>query len=281
MPRRKESIFELMTEAPWWVSVVVACMVLFVTRFVIPAIMKGSPFVSPLARQVSSYAVWIALLFLVPGGISALRAWRRGELLSGQTGLSTIRNLSWRSLEELVGEAYRSNGFSVIGNSGSGPDGGVDLVARRDNEKVLIQCKQRKAHNVGVRTVREMFGLLNSEKTNEVHIITSGYFTSDAIDFARNKPIRLIDGPKLVQLVKLAQSANGLGAQKYQAKPTEPRVICPNCGSDMVLRKAAKGQNQGKDFWGCRRFPSCRGIRNAKSVSRQVGALYGARPSSQ
>jgi restriction system protein len=94
-----------------------------------------------------------------------------------------------------------------MGNSGSGVDGGVDLVARKDGETVLVQCKQWKARRIGVRTVREMFGLLNAEKANEVHIVSSGYFTDDATAFARHKPIRLIDGPMLVQLVRRAQSA--------------------------------------------------------------------------
>jgi restriction system protein len=32
----------------------------------------------------------------------------------------------------------------------------------------------------------------------------------------------------------------------------------------MVLRKVAKGANAGKEFWGCEKFPSCRGVRNIK-----------------
>lgn len=274
MPRRKESIFESLIEAPWWMSVIVACIAFIVVRFVVPATMKGSPLLGAAARQLSSYAVWVALFLLIPGGISALLSWRRGELLRGQTGLSTIRNLSWRSLEELVGEAYRKNGFSVVGNSWPGADGGVDLVARKNGERVLIQCKQWKADKVGVRTVREMFGLLNSERANEVHIITSGEFTNEAIDFARNKPIRLIDGPKLVQIVKSAQS-NSLNIPPVHESPSEPTavssVICPKCGSNMVLRKAAKGPNQGKDFWGCERFPSCRGTREVNTATHSDG----------
>lgn len=37
---------------------------------------------------------------------------------------------------------------------------------------------------------------------------------------------------------------------------------CPKCGSAMVLRESKKGQNSGKKFWGCTRFPQCRGIMN-------------------
>lgn len=35
---------------------------------------------------------------------------------------------------------------------------------------------------------------------------------------------------------------------------------CPKCGSATVLREAKKGQNVGKKFWGCTKFPQCRGV---------------------
>lgn len=35
---------------------------------------------------------------------------------------------------------------------------------------------------------------------------------------------------------------------------------CSKCGSEMVLRKAAKGKNLGNEFWGCSAFPKCRNV---------------------
>jgi uncharacterized protein DUF2726/topoisomerase-like DNA binding C4 zinc finger protein len=35
---------------------------------------------------------------------------------------------------------------------------------------------------------------------------------------------------------------------------------CPKCGSEMVLRTAKRGDNQGGKFWGCSKYPDCRGI---------------------
>lgn len=55
----------------------------------------------------------------------------------------------------LVGEAFRLQGFEVTETGGSGPDGGVDLVARRGRETFLVQCKQWRAFTVGVDVVRE------------------------------------------------------------------------------------------------------------------------------
>ena len=37
---------------------------------------------------------------------------------------------------------------------------------------------------------------------------------------------------------------------------------CPRCGDPMVLREVKKGQNVGGKFWGCSKFPQCRGIMN-------------------
>lgn len=37
-------------------------------------------------------------------------------------------------------------------------------------------------------------------------------------------------------------------------------IICPKCGSDMVLRTAKKGENIGTKFWGCSTYPKCRAI---------------------
>lgn len=37
---------------------------------------------------------------------------------------------------------------------------------------------------------------------------------------------------------------------------------CPKCGGAMMLRETKKGQNVGKKFWGCAKYPQCRGIMN-------------------
>lgn len=34
---------------------------------------------------------------------------------------------------------------------------------------------------------------------------------------------------------------------------------CPKCGSPMVMREVNKGANKGNKYWGCSRYPQCRG----------------------
>ncbi|MGY2129387.1 protein DpdE [Blastococcus sp. SYSU DS0617] len=39
-------------------------------------------------------------------------------------------------------------------------------------------------------------------------------------------------------------------------------VRCPLCGTHMTLRSARRGPNAGSEFWGCVRFPACKGSRS-------------------
>lgn len=58
--------------------------------------------------------------------------------------------------------------------------------------------------------------------------------------------------------------------QENRKKPQPTKKIphnakrCPLCASPMVLRTARQGRNAGKQFWGCSRYPSCRGILDKK-----------------
>jgi len=53
-------------------------------------------------------------------------------------------------------------------------------------------------------------------------------------------------------------------------KPGKPKesvdqsadMVCPKCGSKLVLRVAKKGENAGNQFYGCSAFPKCRYIQN-------------------
>ena len=52
-------------------------------------------------------------------------------------------------------------------------------------------------------------------------------------------------------------------AQYFIQKTTvEEKILCPKCGSEMIKRVATKGDNAGKSFYGCSKFPKCRGILN-------------------
>ncbi len=51
-------------------------------------------------------------------------------------------------------------------------------------------------------------------------------------------------------------------AHQFSAVPIQSEeVSCPRCASAMVRRMAKRGVNKGNEFWGCSRFPKCKGTR--------------------
>jgi len=46
-----------------------------------------------------------------------------------------------------------------------------------------------------------------------------------------------------------------------RSAPEDSTPGCPICGKAMVLRTARKGASAGQPFWGCSRYPQCKGTR--------------------
>lgn len=258
MARRDESLFVILTELPWWVGVSLAVFVYTASNFVIPTIDFENFVYKAVAQASPTIGKWFSLLFLLSGFISFFRSFFKKKRLDKQTGIHSIRSLGWKQFEELLGEAYRRQGYTVIENSGGGADGGVDLKLKKDGETVLVQCKQWRASRVGVKVVREMFGIMTARKADRVVIVTSVGFTPEAKDFAAGKAIDLVAEQELTQLIGDVQETRNIESV-IQIK-TGP--LCPRCKNRMVLRTVRRGGNVGNKFWGCSMFPKCRGIVN-------------------
>jgi len=50
------------------------------------------------------------------------------------------------------------------------------------------------------------------------------------------------------------------------ATDTTDSYTCPDCGSDMKLRT---NRQNGDKFWGCTKYPDCRGTRDENGLSRE------------
>jgi restriction system protein len=292
MARRDEGILDLLVTVPWWVSVALSATAFILLRFVVPAFIPAGPATSSnyalkgVLGGVSSAAPLVALVLLIPAPIAAFRQWREGRLIDKQKDLATIRTLPWRRFETLVREAYHRQGYAVRGHTGDGPDGGVDLTLMKDGNVILVQCKQWKALKVGVNVVREMYGVMTAKHAHGAIVITSGLFTQEAKNFAAGRPIDLVEGQQLADLIGVVQKPPAHTSRpNHSSTPATPRAtsttgrqpagvpkdatplaqaklapkkICPKCGAEMLLRTAQRGAHAGQQFWGCSQFPRCR-----------------------
>lgn len=181
-------------------------------------------------------------------------------MLDGQTGLDSLRELSSKRFEDLLGEAYRRQGYAVEETLGGGADGGVDLILTHGGQVTLVQCKRWKDKPVPVQTVRELYGVLHDRRASSAKVVATTSFTSDAIAFAKDKPIELVDADKLVRLIRGVQTSGNITVAS-DPEPDHLTPVCPRCGSEMKMRHAKRGANVGQAFWGCSTFPMCHGTR--------------------
>lgn len=215
MKRLNDRFSGVLVLLPWQLLTTLAALV-FVALHALPALVTPSaPAVSGLAQAAPTLAPWAAGALLVLATASYLRRRSRSRLLDAQTGIDSIRRLSWQQFEQLVSEYYRRQGYTVQETGQHGSDGGVDLRLRRDRELVLVQCKQWKAWKVGVSVVREMLGSMMAEDADRGVVVTSGRFTNGARELARTSRVGLVDGARLVEMIGQLRGDDRMASERH------------------------------------------------------------------
>jgi restriction system protein len=146
------------------------------------------------------------------------------DVLSGLDTRPNLMDLTPGEFEGLITQLFSAMGLDTRQTRPS-RDGGVDCVAFDPRPifggKVVIQAKRYK-HTVGVSAVRDLFGTVQNEGASKGILVTTSGFGTASFDFAKGKPLELLDGQNLLYL--LSQHA-GLDA----------RIIVPDGWADRPI----------------------------------------------
>lgn len=128
----------------------------------------------------------------------------QADVVSGLSSATNLMDLNPYEFEQLVANLFGQMGLESK-LTRSSRDGGVDCVAYDPRPvlggKVVIQAKRYK-NTVGVSAVRDLYGTMMNEGANKGILVTTSGYGSDAFDFAKDKPIELIDGGGLLFLLQ-------------------------------------------------------------------------------
>jgi restriction system protein len=116
--------------------------------------------------------------------------------------------MDWLDFENLIREIFekefRTNGGEVKITRAS-RDGGVDAIAFDPDPirggKIVIQAK-RYTNTVGVSAVRDLFGTVHNEGATKGILVTTSIYGPDAYEFAKGKPLTLLNGNELLYLLQ-------------------------------------------------------------------------------
>jgi restriction system protein len=162
--------------------------------------------------------------------------------------------------EQWCANRLRALGYTVRHVGGQG-DHGIDLFAEKDRERVVVQCKQFTGkRTVGEPQIRDIFGAMHAEQAARAIVMNAGYFTAEALAWAKGKPIELWDIDRIVQLRPAAASV--AVASTAPAPVAKMDVRCGQCGSELLVRR---NRSTGEAFYGCARYPHCRFTRPMKA----------------
>ncbi len=116
--------------------------------------------------------------------------------------------MDWEDFEQLVREIFEkefNKGGGEVKVTQASRDGGVDAVAFDPDPihggKIVIQAK-RYTNTVGVGFVRELWGTVMNEGAMKGILITTADYGPDAYEFAKGKPLTLMNGANLLYLLE-------------------------------------------------------------------------------
>ncbi len=165
--------------------------------------------------------------------------------------------IEWRRFEAVCEALFAQAGFQTRSQS-HGADGGVDIWLHSANARgpvSLVQCKHWQGKPVGVKEIREFFGVMSSHQLKRGTYATTSTYTVDAQQFAKANGIYTMDGPALLALIakRSPEQQQALLVVAFEGDYWRP--TCASCGIKLVERTPAKG---GAAFWGCSNYPRCK-----------------------
>ncbi len=116
--------------------------------------------------------------------------------------------MDWEDFEHLIRELFEKE-FAAAGGevkvTRASRDGGIDAVIFDPDPirggKIAVQAK-RYTNTVGVAAVRDLYGTVMNEGANKGILVTTSSFGPDAYEFAKGKPLTLLDGGNLLHLLE-------------------------------------------------------------------------------
>ena len=165
--------------------------------------------------------------------------------------------IEWRRFEAVCERLFAQAGFETKSQS-HGADGGVDIWLHSRNAAgpvSVVQCKHWQGKAVGVKEVREFFGVMASHQLKRGTYATTSTYTTDAQQFAKDNGINALNGGGLLALIakRTIEQQQELLAVAYEGEYWRP--TCASCGIKLIERTPAKG---GANFWGCSNYPKCK-----------------------
>lgn len=196
------NVIDFLAQIPWWVSVALSVSFYLLLKFVVPYFEAQTNLVNDVHVSLGPvFAPVVALALLAPVTFSFLKSTRRKKLHALKEEIQSIQKLSWPQFKDMVAEAYRHRGYTIMESSSFTADPSVDIVMRKSANLYLVQCRYWQNKKLTIREVKNLFFHMHEKQASGVILLTTGIFTNQARHYALGKPVSLVDGIDLIDLL--------------------------------------------------------------------------------
>jgi HJR/Mrr/RecB family endonuclease len=136
------------------------------------------------------------------------------RILTKSHFLTTLRNVDPYQFEEFVANVWKKQGWDTRVTSGSA-DRGVDVIATKkdafENRRHLIQVKRHGENTtVGSEDIQRYASLYQrDEQVDNVFVVTSNQFTSEAEKVAKRRDVSTVNGEELYEMLTEQARSDG------------------------------------------------------------------------
>jgi restriction system protein len=180
----KETLFNILSRQPWWISAVVAAVLFGITELVYPPV-----------------AFFVALPFLLLAAYIGYKQARGMGEVNVTDKLASLRDMPWENFSLVVSEAYRRQGYAVT----EARDSAYDFVLDKNGRHTLVSCRRWKVSSVGIGPLQALAGAVSRVDAYNAICIAAGDFSANARDYAATQPITLVSGAELARLIGRVQ----------------------------------------------------------------------------
>ncbi|MBM7620176.1 restriction system protein [Bacillus tianshenii] len=128
---------------------------------------------------------------------------KQTERIKAKSQLESIKEMHHFEFEYFMKEVFELLGYKANLTPKTG-DGGKDILLHKNKELILVECKRFNKTKVTRPDIQKFHSAIIDMEAKRGYFVTTGAFTKQAIEYALNKSIELINGEELIRLLQKA-----------------------------------------------------------------------------
>ena len=180
----KNSLFNVLLRAPWWVSMLLAVVLGLVGGATLPDSLKVAGAMS-------------GMPFVVIAALAARRQWGQPSSARIEQTRQAVAGMAWPAFARLLEAAFERDGYAVQRDTA-----GVDFVLTRQGRSTVVSARRWKGARTGLDPLRALQAAREAAEASGAIYIGLGELTDTARPFASMHQISLWQSDELAHALR-------------------------------------------------------------------------------